>query len=276
MAIGSWWQTLVGPGRASPQAAVEPPRRGLTQLWSFAGGDGCTLEIAAARWGHRLHDELDEPFAVGPLPDGGAALALCDGSGDWGDGVQASRAVVRRLAASLGAAQGSFEDGLAQAFADAQQVLRTQFPGDDFGSSCSAIAALVDGGQARVGWSGGCEAQLLRAGALAEHTEAHLLWRENKEHGAALRDRPEGAVVTRSLTSDGEVRTPGVSPAWTLEPGDVLLLGSIELGRRLTAEQLGQLVVPGDAAASLHAVLEATFAVDRYHEAAAVVLTVKP
>lgn len=276
MAIGSWWQTLVGTGRSVSREAVEPPRRGLTQEWAFPSGDGATFEVAAARWGHRLHDELDEPFAVGPLDGGGVALALCDGSGDWGDGIQASRTVVRRLAATLRAAGPEPEAGLQRAFAGAHDVLRTQFPGDDFGSSCSAIAALVEGAQARVGWSGGCEAQLVRAGTLAAHTEAHLLWRENKEHGEALRERPEGAVITRSLTSDGEARAPGLSPVWSLSPGDVLLLGSIELGRRLTAQHLGQLVVPGDAAASLHAVLAAALAAERYHEAAAVVLTVKP
>ena len=162
----------------------------------------------------------------------GALWAVADGMGGHGHGDLAADLVIDALARMPHGPGG--RGLLQQAFAAAQDEVRRRAEQESLGEiGATAVALLIEEGQATLGWAGDSRAYRLRDGALERLTRDHSLVQELLDRGAiseAEADRhPQRNVVTRALGA-GEPAPPDFADI-ALESGDVFLLCSDGLTR---------------------------------------------
>jgi protein phosphatase len=203
------------------------------------------LVVATAKTGGR---DDEAPFAFERAADGRFVACLCDGSGDWGEGIAASRLAAREAVAACA------RESIARGLASAHEKVSARFTGE-FGAACSAVLVVVDGANVDVGWVGSLEALVLRGGEVLHRTAPHLFWLELAASGqlspAELADFPHKSMITRALgmTSPGRELGTDLAGPWPVEPGDLVLLGSAKIGQVLSEGDVSALASREDLAA---------------------------
>jgi serine/threonine protein phosphatase PrpC len=197
------------------------------------------------------HPRPGEPFAVAALDHESAALVVCDGTGSWGDGVDAARRGAALFAELLARGGGEPHERLLAAFAEVStRIVSAPRGADDepFDSAFSAAAALVVGDEVYLAWAGDCLGYLFREGGLVARLEPHTLIRQFLELGKITPGQalePEIARFSNVITKVVAAHAPGQPPSppelagpWALRPGDTLLICSRGIREGVSDEEL--------------------------------------
>lgn len=279
--------------RAKPSAKEEPPQaivakrsvsdaeRSKTEHQTFRQA-GRVLAVASARWGSHADRHRDDPYAFSVASEGGFAACLCDGSGDWGEGVAASRIAAREAAEMCAKDGAGAPDALVRALVSAHETVRTFSSDDESGAACSAALVVIRDATVHVGWVGALEVVFIRRGALIHRTTGHLLWREAVASGQLSAqdaiDFPHKNIVTRALgvTKAGEEPedTIDVAGPWLAEEGDLILLCSKTVYEVLLEPRVLALADSADLEKTVSLLLNAALAGEDYFEACAVAIRV--
>lgn len=133
----SFFDRLSGWIRSRPSETGEPPRANAAtqsvpssvrskiehQTFRQAGRE---LAVASARWGSHADRRPDDPYAFSVASESGFAACLCDGSGDWGEGVAASRIAARTAAEMCASDAATAPDALVRALVSAHDAVRPE------------------------------------------------------------------------------------------------------------------------------------------------------
>jgi PPM family protein phosphatase len=197
------------------------------------------------------HPKPGEPFAVEALDDAGAALVVCDGTGSWGDGVEASRRGAALFAGLLSRGAGDPHERLLAAFHEVStRIVSAPRPADDefFDSAFSATAALVVSDEVYLAWAGDCLGYLFREGDIIHRLEPHTLVRQLLELGKITPEQalePQIAKLANVIARVVAAHAPGQPPSppelagpWSLRPGDTLLICSRQVRQTVSDEEL--------------------------------------
>jgi protein phosphatase len=217
----------------------------------------------------------DAPFAFERAADGRFVACLCDGSGDWGEGIAASRLAARE-AVSVCA-----RESIARGLASAHEKVSAHFTGE-FGAACSAVLVVVDGDGAsgHVGWVGSLEALVLRDGEVLHRTAPHLFWLELAASGALspaeLAVFPHKSMITRALGITSPGREPGIDLAgpWPVQRGDLVLLCSGKIREALSAGDVSALASREDLATIVRGLVTTTSTRGEFFELFAVAIRI--
>jgi protein phosphatase len=211
--VASGWPD--GAAMTSPDTQV--PRGRLA-----AGGAGLSHR-------GRVRSLNEDAILVDPS---GVLWVVADGMGGHGHGDLAADLVIDAFARLPH--DGPGRRLLAQGFDAAHAAVRGRAAAEGLGPiGATAVAALIDGGRATLGWAGDSRGYRLRAGHLERLTRDHSLVQELVDVGelteAEAEHHPQGHVVTRAVGA-GDRAEPSFAEV-DLAAGDVLLLCSDGLTR---------------------------------------------
>ena len=228
-----------------------------TKTWRIAQRESW-LELARARMGRRASSDPDHcgmTYREGPEA---FALVLCDGTGGWSSGWEGSVAAAPHLSvwcadgpdteplltpegANVAARKEWADEAkatnaaaqLRAAFYNANQYTKAAFRGDNDGSH-SATVLMLRGGDAYVGWCGGCESRLIRGGKIIAQTHSHHLWRKLVANGMSeeeARRSPHARISTRGIGNiSSDENGPEIVGPWRLKHGDIVIVTSVFVG----------------------------------------------
>lgn len=189
------------------------------------------LRIVSGRCGSRLDAHRGYPFAFARR-ENELVACLFDGSGDWGEGVAASRFAARAAIATTGSIE--------EAMAAAHQAVAGHSD-DDFGAACSGVIVVVDDLSVRIGSVGGLVALIFRAGEIVHRTVPNLLVNDLLASGKITQEQielvPQLNIVTRSLGS-GDNPAVDISGPWPIVYGDLIVLCSRKIHEALPERDL--------------------------------------
>jgi serine/threonine protein phosphatase PrpC len=233
---------------------------------------------AAARGGSREDHSAAPPFAFAQGASGRLSACLCDGSGDWGEGVAASR-VAAREAVEVCARSGltdaeSISRGLLAAHARVMAHREGEL------AACSAVLVVARAASVVVGWVGALDALVVRDGEVVHRTTPHLFGLELAASGRfsaeELSDFPHRSVVSRALGKVSAGREPGIDLAgpWEAEHGDLVLLCSVKVRRALSEADVTALASRDDIAAVVRGLVTTASTRGDFAELSAVALRI--
>jgi serine/threonine protein phosphatase PrpC len=243
---------------------------------------GLRLTIAA-ELRHGQFAVAGEPFAIAG-GDGGLAIALCDGTGDWGDGHRGSRVAAAAMVELIHAGSGD----VAQRLDDAMQLaglkmnlLHPGEPPDDLGSSCVAALVYVHHRALYVGWLGDGPVLLVRDGEVETLTRPHSLVAQLIEAGQLTEEQAatfaHRDILCRALgvtAQNGAPYAAEVIGPRPLADGDRLVLCYRRVAEALPMAALPSLLGQHRPAAAATVILDAAAAADARFERPAVVVSV--
>jgi serine/threonine protein phosphatase PrpC len=177
----------------------------------------------------RTHNRACEgdPFIVTTTPEGARIIALCDGSGDWGDGIVGSRIAARTMAEIMARSRGEPAQRLSDAMELGGAKMDLHYPLNkwDIRPACSAAMVYIDDAGALVAWMGGIPIFLLRDGRVHAAVRPHTLMADMISSGKVspeeAKNNPHRHVIVRALNVTGK---PEVTGPWPLVEGDRLVL----------------------------------------------------
>lgn len=251
---------------------------GAVVVEAFPGSDRGVL-VATARRASGTEVPAAPPFAFERASDGRFIACLCDGSGDGGEGIAASRLAAREAAAVCGRPGATNAESIARALVAAHESVTTYSTGEH-GAGCSAVLVVVASGTVHVGWVGALEAIVIRRSEVVHRTTPHLFALERAASGRfsteELADFPHKSLVNRALGMAQPGRDPGVDLAgpWSLEPGDLLLLCSAKVHHVLTEADVVALASRDDLAAIVRGLVTTTSTRGDFFELCAVAIRI--
>ena len=239
--------------------------------------DGALL-VTTAVGGSGAKLSSPPPFAFERA--GGRFIAcLCDGSGDWGDGLAASRVAAREAVAVCARPGATIAESITRGLGAANEKVLA-YSADELGAACSAVLVVADGTSVHIGWVGSLEAMVLRQGHVAHRTTPHLFALELAASGRfsaeQMADFPHKSTVTRALGMTSPGREPGVdlSGPWSAEPGDLVLLCSAKVHHVLSEADVTALASRDDLAAIVRGLVTTTSTRGDFFELCAVAIRV--
>jgi serine/threonine protein phosphatase PrpC len=180
------------------------------------------------------HDRNEDRCAIFATA-GGYAMVVCDGVSATKKSEVASAAVAEGAIAFLTAALAAGDQSdpaalVAQAIAAGEGDLRAQegqLPGEN-AASTTAVAALVTGGFATIGWVGDSRAYWIDAEGAKALTTDHSWLNQTVGSGAMTREQaeraPQAHAITRWIGADaGECSTPEIVRYGITTPGILLV-----------------------------------------------------
>ena len=219
--------------------------------------EALSAEFAGVSDRGQRHDRNEDRFGV-CAGEGGYGLVVCDGVSTSQSSETASAAVVEGLVAVLAEAlqAGSIaepETVLRRAIAagEANLVARTARVGGGNPPSTTVVAALVQDGQATVGWVGDSRAYWVdasgaEAGARAltrDHSWMNEVVASGQVTVEQARRSPQAHAITRWVGADaGEASTPEVVQVAVVGPGTLLLCSDGLWNYAPTDETMGELL----------------------------------
>ena len=217
-----------------------------------ASGGALTIATAIGRRG--VEQASVPPFAFEHAEDGRFIACLCDGTGDWGEGLAASRVAAREAALVCAQPGASHAESISRALVAAHAKVLAH-SSDEFGAACSAVLVVVHDATVSVGWVGSLEAMVLRNGEVMHRTTPHLFALELAASGGfsaeQLADFPFKSMLNRALGITSPGRAPGVDLGgpWSVQPGDLLLMSSAKVHHVLSEADITALASREDVAA---------------------------
>jgi protein phosphatase len=246
---------------------------------------GLRLTIAAeVREGR--HHVGGVPFAVAVTSDGGIAIGLCDGTGDWGDGLRGSRVAVSTMVSMMipGADDPALRLGDAMQLGGLKMCQTNSgepWP-EDFPPSCVAAMLYVRDQSAHVAWLGDGPVFHVRGNEVEERVRPHLLVEQMISDGHLTREQakdwPHRSVLCRVLGGHAPNEAPRSAPEtvgpFELQRGDTIVLCYRRVASVLELAELPRQIgrLPPEAVAAK--LLDIAGRVDQIVETAAVVIAV--
>jgi serine/threonine protein phosphatase PrpC len=234
--------------------------------------------IAAARAGGRVDRSSTPPFAFERGASGRLIACLCDGSGDWGEGIAASR-VAAREAVSVCARSGLTDaESISRGLLAAHQRVLAHREGEL--AACSAVLVVARAASVVVGWVGALDVLVVREGEVVHRTTPHLFGLELAASGRfsaeELSDFPHRSVVSRALGKVSAGRVPGFDLAgpWEAEHGDLMILCSVKVRHALSEADVTALASRDDVAAVVRGLVTTASTRGDFAELSAVALRI--
>ncbi len=221
----------------------------------------------------RVRSLNEDAILVDPT---GALWVVADGMGGHGHGDLAADLVVDAFARMPHGGGGRAL--LARAFDAAHETVRRRAEADGLGSiGATAVAALVEGRHATLGWAGDSRGYRLRGAALERLTRDHSVVQELIDSGglteAEAERHPQSHVVTRAVGA-GARAEPSFADV-DLAPGDLLLLCSDGLTRCVPEPEIARILAGApDPDTACRALIEAALAAGAPDNVSAVVVRI--
>lgn len=188
----------------------------------------------------------EDRYLIKGAPDGGLLLAVIDGMGGQPAGELAAELARRQLAAMVVESAGPAQLSQCLAEINASLAAEEERRPEHYGLGCTVTAVLIRAGRASWIHVGDCRLWLFRAGRLQQitidHNMAQYLHAEGKLSEAELLTSPLRNLLDQAC---GGSFLAADSGAFSLAPGDLLLLSSDGLHGELGPREIAAILQQG-------------------------------